>query len=73
MAECLPRLNSRNPARHGARERAWFLCKSEAAAGTSAFEALYRNTIRASVSGDAESVPEKRALLPEFLVVVAEQ
>ena len=29
----LPVSNSRNPARHGARERAWFLCKSEAAAG----------------------------------------
>ena len=25
--------NSRNPVRHGARERAWFLCKSEAVAG----------------------------------------
>ena len=29
----LPVSNSRNPVRHGARERAWFLCKSEAVAG----------------------------------------
>ena len=29
----LPVSNSRNPVRHGVREWAWFLCKSEAAAG----------------------------------------
>lgn len=51
MAECLPRLNSLNPACYGAQGRARFLCKSEAAAGTSAFEAMYRNIIRVSVSG----------------------